>query len=682
MHRARYQRAKCIGRCAVTRKGHLPVLTSIVHTAISEETDMAKIVKAKAFCNDAVAYLAWETDEKVPGSLGFMITRIFVDTGERRVLPTWVAFKSQSNPDWEEQDTSVWPIQKFSWRDLTLRRSRNTLDMRTGPLRVKYEIQAVGPMKKGLAPVPETDTAQPGKYTGKKIPLAFYGDAFETNEIVASNDIGDVSVGFNNGILSTQNLRKQLRTPKGKTPSAAQVTKRIGTVDDPLRTFLAGDVLPLLRTLFERAEAEDGQIHAALYELSDPELVDLLVQYADRLHLILSTAGKDDKTGEWDTTNAAARKRLHKAVGADRMQDRMFNTSAGIAHNKFAVLLVKDKPKAVWTGSTNWTPTGLCAQTNNTIVFRSATVAGHYLAYWNRLHEDEQPVPKPLSKPNKANQGTALRLADMKPSNATIDGGATKVQLWFSPNTEKRGSAATRTVPPDLAVVFDLMSKARHAIFFLVFNPGRTSAEGGEDLNTAISAALAYGRHRPGLFIAGAISDPTALPGYQQRKPDEPKDKAPLPAIFSPAGAPNVLMVRAAALEDPIGDFDKELLKIGYAIVHDKIIVIDPLSAKDCVVITGSHNLGFKASYANDENLAIIRGNTELASAYAVHVLDVYEHYRFRAVQEERLRDAVLAGKQVKNTVNHGFLSEDDTWQDKYVAPDVPDLRSYLLGDD
>lgn len=641
---------------------------------------MASIVKARAFCNDSVAYLAWETDGKIPGCLGFMVTRIFVDSGERRVLPTWVAFRSQSNPSWEEQDASVWPVQKFSWRDLTLRKSRNTTDVRTGPLRVKYEIRAVGPQKKGMEPVPATDTAQPGKYKGKKIPLAFYGDPFETNEITASNDIGDVSVGFNNGILSTQNLRKQLRTPKGKTPSTTQVTKRINTVGDPLRTFLAGDVLPLLRTLFERAEAEDGQIYAALYELSDPELIDLLETHADRLNLILSTAGKDGKTGKWDTTNAAARKRLHKAVGDDRMQDRMFNTSAGIAHNKFAVLVVKDKPAAVWTGSTNWTPTGLCAQTNNTIVFNSASVAHSYLDYWNRLHDDPQPVPKPLSKPNRANQGEALREADSHPSNETLDHGATQVQLWFSPNTPKRGSPATRTVPPDLEVVFDLMSKAKHAIFFLVFNPGRTSDEDGDDLNTAISAALAYGRHKPGLFVSGAISDPTALPGYHQRKPDEPK--VTLPAIYTPVGAPNVLMVRAAALEDQIGDFDKELLKVGHAIVHDKIIVIDPLSAKDCVVVTGSHNLGFKASYANDENLAIIRGNTALACAYAVHVLDVYEHYRFRAVQEERQRDAELAGKQVKNVVDHGFLSEDDTWQDKYVEPAAPDLRSYLLTDD
>jgi len=446
---------------------------------------------------------------------------------------------------------------------------------------------------------------------------------------------------------------------------------------------LAGDILPLLRELFDRAEAENGTIFAALYELSDPELIDLLVRHAGRLHLILSTAGKDEVTGEWDTTNAVARLRLRKAIGtknlqARSMQDRMFNTSAGIGHNKFAVLVVDGQPEAVWTGSTNWTPTGLCAQTNNAIVFRTREVAQHYLDYWNRLHDDKQPVPKPQSKANKANQGEALREANSHPSEATIDGGATQVQLWFSPNTPKRGSPASRTVPPDLKVLFDLMSRAKHAIFFLVFNPGRT-AEEQEDANTAVSAALAFGRHRQGLFVAGAISDPTAMPGYRPRDPDAPK--VPLPSIYIPAGAPNVLMVRAAALQDPVANFDRELLKIGHAIVHDKVVVIDPMSEEDCVVVTGSHNLGFKASYANDENLAVIRGNRALACAYAVHVLDVYEHYRFRAVQEEIRREAELSGKSVEKAADRGFLREDDTWQDKYVAPGQVDLRTYLLAD-
>ena len=40
--------------------------------------------------------------------------------------------------------------------------------------------------------------------------------------------------------------------------------------------------------------------------------------------------------------------------------------------------------------------------------------------------------------------------------------------------------------------------------------------------------------------------------------------------------------------------------------VHSKVILVDPFGA-DPVVLTGSHNLGPKASGTNDENLLIIR---------------------------------------------------------------------------
>jgi len=117
------------------------------------EIVVAKVTEARAFCNNEVAYLAWKIDGKIEDCLGFMITRINLDTGERRLLPAWVAFDTQSNPDWEAQDTSVWPIQKFSWRDLTLRRSRDTLQVRA-PFRAKYEIVPVGPEAPGRVAVP------------------------------------------------------------------------------------------------------------------------------------------------------------------------------------------------------------------------------------------------------------------------------------------------------------------------------------------------------------------------------------------------------------------------------------------------------------------------------------------------------------------------------------------------
>ncbi len=76
--------------------------------------------------------------------------------------------------------------------------------------------------------------------------------------------------------------------------------------------------------------------------------------------------------------------------------------------------------------------------------------------------------------------------------------------------------------------------------------------------------------------------------------------------------------------------------------------------SEDCVVVTGSHNQGYQASYNNDENLLIVRGHRPLALAYAAHVLDVYGHYRFR-YQQQRSGDQAFSA-----------LATDDTWQNKY----------------
>src|SRR2546422_4880971 len=225
------------------------------------------------------------------------------------------------------------------------------------------------------------------------------------------------------------------------------------------------------------------------------------------------------------------------------------------------------------------------------------------------------------------------------------------------------------------------MKKANDAVFFLVCNPGHSHPT-GEDVNTVVSAGIEFGRLDSKLMVMGAISDPTAVPGFVAPPPGQKKDKTKPeirpPAIFSPNGAPNVLMIRAAAINDLIGDFQRELLSAGHAIIHDKIVVIDPLSKTDCMVITGSHNLGFKASYANDENMVIIRGNRELALAYTVHVLDVYDHYKFRAALEQQTREALLAGKPApKKPTGKGFLQTTDKWQDVHDRHQGPRARLF-----
>jgi len=144
-------------------------------------------------------------------------------------------------------------------------------------------------------------------------------------------------------------------------------------------------------------------------------------------------------------------------------------------------------------------------------------------------------------------------------------------------------------------------------------------------------------------------------------------------------------MVRAAAVRTPFGNLRPELLTAGHAIIHDKIIVIDPLDKKNCTVITGSHNLGYKASYCNDENFLIIQGNQDLAVSYAVHVLDLYEHYLMRARLEEQIRKDIADGKLTSyeeaaaDVVPHGLLSLTDTWQKGKLESKGPSTMSYFL---
>ena len=126
--------------------------------------------------------------------------------------------------------------------------------------------------------------------------------------------------------------------------------------------------------------------------------------------------------------------------------------------------------------------------------------------------------------------------------------------------------------------------------------------------------------------------------------------------------------------------WQKEIFKAGHAIVHDKIMVVDPFS-DDCLVVTGSHNLGNKASYNNDENLVMIRGNRAIAEAYATHVADVFEHYRWRwynqrNAQRKAAQDWVDKGAKVataKDVRPVDFFEIDWTpdklypnWQDRY----------------
>lgn len=645
---------------------------------------MGKITSVRAYANNEVAYVAWDVDGKIADCLGFEVTRVYLDehgnvarrpdgSEDRVSCATWVAFKGQRNPHWLPQDTGVWPIQKLSWRDLTLRKKRDGATRRPAEARVRYDIRPVGNAKPGRPPVPDNgrefqtvvkrDAAgrpvlgSDGKavrervraYTGTARPLAYLADAVASNAVHVTTKRGQCRSAFTNGILAAQWLRNVLMDDGAIRKD--ELIEKLEDPDDPHRKYLAGDVLPLLHELFARP----GTFFLGLYELEDKELLQLLLDNKTRVKIILSNTSAVD--AKWDARNADARQRLI-AAGVD-VQHRMFNNSTHIGHNKFVVHVdTAGRPTAVLTGSTNWTSTGVAGQTNNALLLENAELAKAFLTYWHRMKADALAVPTPFDKGMSANQqGAAFRTANAT-SVSLANGNGIGVTAWFSPNMKDRRKPATKPpTPPDLTAVYRLMRQAKEAILFLAFYPGQR----GKDC--IIGEVIDIGLKDRSLLVQGAVSSAQAMPNYvpSKKKDGEVVEEGESPSTFDNG---NVSIVRAAAIDDRhlLGDFGAEQLaargKIG-AIIHDKLVVIDPRSA-DCHVILGSHNLGFKASYSNDENMLIVSGDRALAEAYAVHILDVYDHYRFRAIETERARQ----GKKGWS----GFLRTDDAWQDGYVA--------------
>jgi hypothetical protein len=121
-------------------------------------------------------------------------------------------------------------------------------------------------------------------------------------------------------------------------------------------------------------------------------------------------------------------------------------------------------------------------------------------------------------------------------------------------------------------------------------------------------------------------------------------------------------------IKDTFHNWATEILGQGVHI-HSKVIVLDPFGDNP-VVMTGSHNLGFKASTKNDDNLMIIEGNRRLAAAYAANIIAIYQSYRWNAYVEAHRQDP---------KVWHGLVNRDD-WQNDYLVGDELAELTFWMG--
>src|SRR5262249_34767638 len=441
--------------------------------------------------------IAWSYGRKLDQCMGFCVSRIGPD-GKATPLPASATFPKMKR---QPGDTCErFPYQKFYWKDPYAR----LIAEKTGQRKFRYRIVPL--------------EGKPGALTPMSIPQV------TTNEVEITPRLSDtLSAYFNRGLISTQRiaraLEKKLAIPKAKAgsleadPSDTKggLLAHLRVTDDDLRASLSGDMVEALTDFVGRAKA-GGRLYAALYELHDEQLVRLLEKSGKKVNVVLSNAMADEvspkkslqpkaKTKKKKVDgNMPARTRLTKTVA--KIYNRLLPNNQ-IGHNKFVVHVDKNgKPRAVLLGSTNWTPTGLCGQTNNTIVLANADAAARYLAYWKALAADTEQAK---ADPKKL-QGTTLRKFGGTARKAIdLDGDGTLTN-WFSPNTPKlRSRTKKEKHPPDMSDVVDAINNAKDAVLFLAFYPGTP--------NVAMWAADAK-KKNPKLFVRGCVTNPSASESF------------------------------------------------------------------------------------------------------------------------------------------------------------------------
>jgi hypothetical protein len=559
-------------------------------------------------CDDVELF--WRTrvdgqdDSPIPECLGFMLQRQRKQEdgtwGPIEILRNRVGFIQQESPLTYSisQPGNIWPFQTYNWTEHGANSGQN----------VRYRISAVRLPSGGVAGTTKMET---------------FADSDWTDPIDVSAKCGNgLSAFFNRGFVMSQFVSRIMRQNNWK---PTDLKEQIKNLEEPLRIFLSGDLrVAIINLLDEVSSNPDLSLYAALYELSDLELISKLVNLSSRAHIVL--ANGSDKQGDG---NKCARCHL-KDAGVD-VKDRILGKK-GLGHNKFAVVVQSADNQAIkaWTGSTNWAATGLCTQVNNGILIQDPAVAAIYLNQWQRLAD--------------ANSDFTPVLVE---SNANSPYTTNNIDIWFTPIRKPR---KTYTSPgADIQELIKQVKSAREMILYVMFQPGQ------EPLTTILSMA-------PDVYVRGVASTVTTnLEETFEITGIELGSKSYTTALIQPQGIKEGFSYWIGEVTRNQFLYPPENPGVGHAITHSKMIVIDPLSEKNCKVITGSHNFSKSASENNDENFIIIRGNKGLAEAYSVACLATYSHYRWRAY----VKDQIEAGKEVWQ-----HLLDNPDWQSQVLTTD------------
>jgi hypothetical protein len=540
--------------------------------------EQGQVLNVRAIGGSYVVTLAWDfaegQDHKRTGLLGFAIERSEIKDGnviERYYLRgiKRFKFKDEGLAPGTPMPTSEHPVQSFQWGD--------------------YTAKAATIYRFKVTPV-----------YGKPKLLELDEASSTTVEIMTEAEEG----GANNGGGAGHNIYFN----RGAAGSQA-FARKFGKVKIDENKPLSDPMVWLSRGLFEaltdfiklaaKEDAADYKLRAMLYEFRYLPVGQAFKEAAE--------AGADvdiryEAQAYKDDNEAMIKKAGIKNVCTPQ------KSRGGIRHNKFIVLIHKDKPVAVWTGSTNISAGGIFGHSNVGHEIWDADLAQSFLDFWERLAKPDvkpaklkaenlevEPTPEPGSRPPKG-MLTLYCPRDDKGDELTLQ--------WYADllGSAKRIGCISFAFNLD-SDFHDVLVKDDGTLRYAVFdkNPGKEFEDEVFRIKNTVMAP-------------GAILKKGDLENFQAEK---------------------------------LTGFNKNLY------IHDKFILIDPLG-DDPIVVTGTANFSKPSQYQNDENMLVIRGNARVADIYFGEFMRIFDHLYSRYIVK-KMREAG------KNDPDAGFLKED--WQ-------------------
>jgi phosphatidylserine/phosphatidylglycerophosphate/cardiolipin synthase-like enzyme len=432
-------------------------------------------------------------------------------------------------------------------------------------------------------------------------------------------DRGTHSIVFNRGAVPSQAFARQFgnRPPADETNAEAEDVR-----------WLARGLLQAALDFIGQARGARFKLRAAVYEFTYPPVMRALLAAAASgadVRIVYEAGSETVKGVTRPTSTTVGNEAAIDALPFDRALLIPRRNRGDIPHNKFMVLLENDRPVQVWTGSTNITASGFLGQSNVGHIVRDETVAGAFLAYWDKLAAD-----------------TAL--AEMK--------------AWCTTHSPEIPSG-----PPQPGITPIFSPRQRSAM--LEWYGGRIA-----DAVQTVMMTSAFGvTERLATFFDNdrdflrflLMERPNAKPETQAMLArDRDTQIAIGPDLNKDAIA---LKLEGDKLDVWLRERHFRERNGGHVFyIHTKTLMIDVLT-DDPLVFSGSANFSPNSLLSNDENMLLIRGDTGVADVYTTEFFRLFNHLYFRYVAQETAKRNRGDGNEIV------FLAEDDSWTDASYTP-------------